>query len=107
MADKEAKLSTEDLGRLIRLYEEASAKLYEAGLIVARNLGLPTEITGFQLANGIKARSESGPDGNTPGGTSLQTREIAVVGSRVYFVTSGGCGYWDLKAQICVAGPCS
>lgn len=89
-----------DRKRLERLYEEAAARLFEISLIASRNLGYKSEIVDFRLQ-----RSMTGIDARQ--GLSAQLAASWPFGNRLYFHTSGGCGYYDFDTNECVGGPCS
>jgi len=52
--EKTIEFTHEDRARLARLYEEAAGRLYEAALLISRNVGLKGELTGFQFDHSRK-----------------------------------------------------
>src|SRR5437867_9284352 len=107
MEEKKTRLSNEDAHRMTRLYEEAAGRLYEASLIIARNLGYKALPQGFQLINRMVDATEQLRAQDTTQNVAEAAREIVVLGKRIYFITDEGCGYYDEEEKICVSTPCS
>ena len=68
--EKTIEFTHEDRARLARLYEEAAGRLYEAALLISRNVGLKGEVTGFQFDHSRKVRTQTEPEAAAQGNSS-------------------------------------
>lgn len=93
---EEKRLTSRDHERVKHLSEEARRLLMEASSIAAKQLGYTEQVKEVRFAK------ESEGQGLMPEWPD----EVAVFGNRIYFVTPRGCGYYDVEAGVCAAGPC-
>lgn len=93
--EKQVQLSASDRERINNLHADASSRLLEAASIAAKALGYKAEVTELEFE---KKGGSSAPH--------TRLYHVQPVGHRVYFVTDGGCGYYDYDSGECVATPC-
>jgi hypothetical protein len=105
--EKTIELTHEDRARLARLYEEAAGRLYEAALLISRNVGLKGELTGFQFDHSRKVRTPTEPEAAAQGTRAVAALvRFVTVGHRVYVIADSGCGYYDFDTGVCACAPC-
>ncbi len=105
--EKTIEFTHEDRARLARLYEEAAGRLYEAALLISRNVGLKGELTGFQFDHSRKVRTQTEPETAAQGTPAVAALvRYVTVGHRVYVIADSGCGYYDFDAGVCASAPC-
>jgi hypothetical protein len=97
--EKTIEFTHEDRARL--------ARLYEAALLISRNVGLKGELTGFQFDHSRKVRTQTEPEAAAQGTPAVAALvRYVTVGHRVYVIADSGCGYYDFDAGVCASAPC-
>ena len=108
----EKKPSVNDRERLNQINGELAERLVEVASIAARTLGYKRPVKEVFLDEAEGKTGAASSRGHAEkrkahrGRRKFHMVEVVTIGTRIYFVTSDGCGYYDLEQQICVEAPC-